>query len=132
MNDINIKGPKTTYNNEKVIFRIRRYILKYIIWMDRILANLERVGCTILRAKSQFCMLRLRVIGFICDALGRHFDTSKIIKIVEWPSLNNIAEAKIFVRVAVYYKVFVKNFAIIAASIYFLIKKGIRFTWNTE
>jgi hypothetical protein len=31
MNNINIKGPKTTYNNKKVVFRIRKYILKYII-----------------------------------------------------------------------------------------------------
>jgi hypothetical protein len=31
INYINIKGPKTTYNNKEVIFRIRRYILKHII-----------------------------------------------------------------------------------------------------
>jgi hypothetical protein len=31
MDNINVKGPKTTYNNEKVVLRIRRYILKHII-----------------------------------------------------------------------------------------------------
>jgi hypothetical protein len=55
-----------------------------------------------------------------------------MIKIMEWPSPNDIAEIRIFIGVTVYYKVFIKNFAIIAALIYFLIRKGIRFAWDTE
>jgi hypothetical protein len=47
MDDINIKEPKTTYNNEKVIPEIRKYILEHIIWIDRVLANLERARYTI-------------------------------------------------------------------------------------
>jgi hypothetical protein len=50
-------------------------------------------------------------MGFICDILRRHPDTSKVIKIVKWPSLNNIIEIRVFIRVAVYYRVFIKNFA---------------------
>ena len=83
MDDIGIKGPKTTYNNEEIVPGIRRYILKHIIWMDGVLADLERAGCTISGAKSQFCMPRIRVIRFICDALKRHSDIFKIIKIVK-------------------------------------------------
>jgi hypothetical protein len=95
--------------------------------MNRVLTNLEKAGCTILKAKSQFCMPRFRVIKFVCDALERHPNISKIIKIVEWLFPNDIAEIRIFVRVAIYYKMFIKNFAVIAALIYSLIKKGIRF-----
>jgi hypothetical protein len=132
MDNIGIKGPKTTYNNEKVISGIRKYILKHIIWMDGVLANLKRVECTILEAKSQFCMPELRVIGFVCDILGRHSNIFKVIKIVKWPSPNDIAEVRVFIRMAVYYKIFVKNFAVIAALIYSLIRKEIRFVWDTE
>jgi hypothetical protein len=74
----------------------------------------------------------LRVIGFIYDILGRYPDIFKMIKIVKWLFPNDVTEARAFIRVAIYYKVFVKNFAIIAALIYFLIKKGIRFAWDTE
>jgi hypothetical protein len=66
-------------------------------------------------------------MGFIYDILGRHFNTSKIIKIIEWPFPNNIVEIRVFVKVAIYYKIFIKNFAFIAALIYSLIKKEIRF-----
>jgi hypothetical protein len=72
-------------------------------------------------------MSGFRVMGFIYDTLGRHSNTFKIIKIVKWSSPNNIAEARAFVRVAVYYKIFIKNFTLIAAPIYSLIRKGIRF-----
>jgi hypothetical protein len=83
MNNINIKGPKTIYNNEEIIPRIRRYILEYIIWIDRVLTDLKRAGYTISKAKSQFYMLRLRVIEFIYNTLKRHPDTFKIIKIIK-------------------------------------------------
>jgi hypothetical protein len=69
----------------------------------------------------------LRVIKFICDALKRHSDISKIIKIVKWFSPNDIAEIRVFIKVTIYYKIFIKNFAVIAALIYFLIRKGIKF-----
>jgi hypothetical protein len=127
INDINVKDPKPIYNNKKIIFRIRRYILKHIIWINGILANLEKVRYTILKAKSQFCIPGFRVIEFVCDILKRYFNIFKIIKIVKWPFPNNIAEIRAFIKVIIYYKVFIKNFAVIAALIYFLIRKGIRF-----
>jgi hypothetical protein len=66
-------------------------------------------------------------MGFICDVLGRYPDIFKIIKIVEWFLPNDIIEARVFIRVVIYYRMFVKNFTLIAAPIYSLIKKGIRF-----
>jgi hypothetical protein len=83
MDNIGIKGLKTTYNNEEIVFGIRRYILKHIIWMNRVLTDLERIRYTILKVKSQFCMPRFRVIGFIYDILKRYPDIFKVIKIVE-------------------------------------------------
>jgi hypothetical protein len=127
MDDISIKGPKTIYNNKKVIPEIRKYILKHIIWINKVLANLKRVKYTISGVKSQFCMPEFRVIEFIYDTLKRHFNIFKIIKIVKWLFPNNIIETRAFRRMTVYYKIFIKNFAVIAAPIYSLIRKRIRF-----
>jgi hypothetical protein len=132
MDNINIKGFKTTYNNEKIISGFWRYILKHIIWINRVLANLERTKYTILRAKSQFYISGFRIVRFIYDTLKRHSDISKVIKIMEWPSPNNVTEARAFIKMAIYYRIFIKNFAVVAALIYFLIKKEIRFAWDTE
>ena len=100
--------------------------------MDGVLVDLERIKYTISRVKSQFYIFRFRVVGFIYDTLERHPNTSKIIKIVEWPSPNDVAEVKAFVEVTIYYRVFIKNFAIIATPIYFLMRKKVRFIWDTE
>ena len=79
------------------------------------------------KIKSQFCMPEIRIIGFICDVLRRHPDISKVIKIVEWLFSNNISEARAFIKIVVYYKIFIKNFAFVAAPIYILIRKKVEF-----
>jgi hypothetical protein len=83
IDNINVKGPKTIYNNKKIISGIRKYILKYIIWINGILADLKRAKYTISGAKSQFCMPKLRIMRFICDTLKRHPNIFKVIKIME-------------------------------------------------
>jgi hypothetical protein len=83
MDDIDIKSPKTTYNNKEIIPGIRRYILEYIIWINGILADLERAKYTILGIKSQFYISGFRVVEFIYDTLKRHFNTFKVIKIMK-------------------------------------------------
>ena len=83
LDDINIKKSKSIYDNQKTLPKIRRFILKYIQWLNRILADLERANCIISGAKSQFCMINIKIVGFICDAKKRHPDTVKIIKIFE-------------------------------------------------
>jgi len=52
IDDIGVKGPKITYNDKEMILSIRKYVLEYIQWLNRILADLERVGYTISGAKS--------------------------------------------------------------------------------
>jgi hypothetical protein len=100
--------------------------------MDGVLANLKRTKYTISRVKSQFYISRFCVMRFICDILERHLNIFKVIKIIEWPFPNNVIEVRAFIRIAVYYGIFIKNFAFIAALIYSLIKKGIRFAWDME
>ena len=83
MDDIGVKGPKTTYSNEELAPGIRRYMVEHIQNLDTVLAELERAGVTIARAKSQFCRVGIKIVGYICDANGRHPDTSKVLKILD-------------------------------------------------
>jgi hypothetical protein len=83
MDDIGVKGPRIIYNNEEAAPGIRKYMLEHIMWLDGVLADLERAGCTISGFKSQFCMPGIRIVGFMYDYLGRYPDSAKVIKIVE-------------------------------------------------
>ena len=105
LDDVGIKGPKTTYNNEEFTPEIRRYVVEHIQNLNAVLADLERAGITIARAKSQFCCSGIKIVGYICDSEGRHPDTSKVLKILDWPKCVYITTAQAFIDVYVYYRI---------------------------
>jgi hypothetical protein len=54
LDNVSIKGPKTRYNNKVIYNRegdIRRFIVKYIVTLDKVLYNIERAGLTIYSGK---------------------------------------------------------------------------------
>ena len=106
-----VKRPKTKYNNEKVILEIRRYVLKHIQNLDKILADLERAAVIIARGKSQFCRVGIKIVGYICDVDGCHPDTSKVLKILDWPECTDVTSTCTFIQVCVNYHIWIKNFA---------------------
>jgi hypothetical protein len=52
LDNIRVKGPRTRYNNTKTAPGIRRFVLKYIQNLDKVLVAVELAGATI-RPKSQ-------------------------------------------------------------------------------
>ena len=132
LDDLGVKGPKTKYNNEEVAPEIRRYVLEHIQNLDKVLADLERARVTIAGGKSQFCRAGIKIVGYICDADGRHPDTSKVLKILDWPECTDVTSARAFIGVCVYYQIWIKNFAQVAAPIYHLLRKNTPFIWGRE
>jgi len=63
----------------------------------------------------------------MCDSKGRYPDVSKVIKILEWPSLSDIATARAFIGVCVYFRIWIEYFVLIVIPIYVLFKKGVEF-----
>ena len=61
---------------------MRRYILEHIMWLDGVLADLERAGCTILGAKSYFCKDKITVVGYRYNGKGRYPEELKVAKII--------------------------------------------------
>lgn len=132
LDDIGVKGPRTTYDNEEVMPGVRRYILEHLINLDRVLADLERAGCTISGEKSQFCKSGIKIVGFVCDAEGRHPQSSKIEKIVNWPSCRNTTEVKGFLGICVYYRIWVEWFAQKSGPLYRLLRSDVDWRWGEE
>ncbi len=131
VNDIEVKESKTTYNNEFILFEIRRYVMKHIQWLNNVLTNIEKSDDIIFEKKSQFCCEELRVIDFVCDVEKRHSNTAKIIKILNWSSCQDAVDAREFIEICVFYRVFIAKFVLIAQSIYALLKKNVLFVWDS-
>jgi hypothetical protein len=131
VNDIKVKNLKTTYNNEFIFSEVRRYVMKHIQWLNDVLTNIEKIDCIIFEKKSQFCCERLRVIDFVCDVKKRHSNTTKIIKILNWSLCQDVVDARDFIEICVFYRVFIVDFILIAQFIYVLLKKNVFFVWNS-
>ena len=58
------------YNREESLLGVCRYILEYIIWLDRVLADLEQARCIILGVKSYFCKDEIIVVGYRYNRKG--------------------------------------------------------------
>ena len=82
-----------------------RYIIEHIIWLDGVLADLERARCTILGAKSHFCKDKIIVVGYRCNGKGRYLEELKVAKIIYWRDCEDITSAQVFLGVAVYYQI---------------------------
>ena len=78
-----IKGLKIIYNNEELVSEIGYYIVEYILNLDKVLIDLQRVGVTIFEAKSQFCQVSIKIVGYICNINSRYLNTSKFLKILD-------------------------------------------------
>jgi Reverse transcriptase (RNA-dependent DNA polymerase) len=82
LDDVGVKGPTTIYNNTEVLPGVRQFVIEYIQVLDRILEYIEQAGYTI-GPKSQFCISRIVIVGFVYRAEGRSPETAKVIKILE-------------------------------------------------
>jgi len=67
----------------------------------------------------------IKIVGFVCRAEGRTPNSAKVIKILEWKPYADIREARAFIGVYVYYRIWIKDFSTITKPIYRLFKKGV-------
>ena len=58
------------YDGKKSFLGIYRYILEYIIWLDRVFTDLEQARCIISGIKSMFYKDEIIVVGYCCNKEG--------------------------------------------------------------
>ena len=69
---------------------------------------------------------------FICDVNGRHPNTSKVFKTFDWLEGTDVTSTCVFIRVCVYYQIWIKKIALVATPIYYLLRKNTSFIWGEE
>jgi hypothetical protein len=89
-------------------------------------------GLTISGDKCAIAMPGISIVGYVCDADGRRAEPKTTQRIIAWPTPQSIRDARAFLGIAVYYRIFIKNFSLIAAPIFELFRKGARFEWDHE
>jgi hypothetical protein len=130
LDDVAVKGPRTTYNGRFSAPGIRAYVLEHIQNLDKTLYLLELAGAVISAEKSQFMMSGIEVVGWVCDFNGRRPDEAKVAKVVEWPTPKSKEELRSFIGLAVYFRILVERFQVIMKPLYMNLRKDTAFHWE--
>ena len=130
IDDIGLKGPKSRYNDEEIRANIRRFVYEHSLIFHEFMNECWTSGLTISGLKSMVGMPGIEIVGYMCDEDGRRPEPKKVQRIRDWPTPRTLREARAFIGIAVYYRIFIKDFAIIAAPIFQLFRKNVRFKWD--
>ena len=82
LDNITIKSPQTIYNKEESLLGVYKYILKYIIWLNKVLTDLKQTRCIILGIKSYFYKNEIIVVGYHYNRKGWYPEELKVAKII--------------------------------------------------
>ncbi len=93
LDDIEVKKLKTIYDNAEITSEVHQFMLKHIKNLNFVLLNFKLVDCIISDKKSQFCMLSIKIMKFVCNFHDCRSENFKIIKILEWCFCHNVTSA---------------------------------------
>jgi hypothetical protein len=132
LDDIGVKGPETTYNNEEIVPGVRRYMLEHLINIDKVLVNLELAGCTASALKTKFCQPTAEIVGYVCGTYGRMPTRARITKILEWGPCKDLTDVRSFTGLTNCCRTWIKAYAEKAQPLTKLLRKKTPWSWDTE
>ncbi|KAL0411911.1 UNVERIFIED_CONTAM: Retrovirus-related Pol polyprotein from transposon [Sesamum latifolium] len=81
-------------------------------------------------SKCEFWMEEIAFLGHVVSKEGVQPDPAKVRTILGWEPPKNVSEVRSFLRLAGYYRIFVKDFSVVAKPLTNLLKKNTPFNWN--
>ena len=76
------------------------------------------------------CVQEVNYLGHVLSKDGVQTDTQKTERVSSWPAPVSKTEVQQFLGLASYYRYFVKDFAIIAKPLHYLMEKNVQFEWS--
>ena len=89
----------------------------------------REAGLMLKPQKCRFLMKEVTYFGHVVSENGVSTDPSKVSKILDWPIPRIVSELRSFLRLAPYYRCFIKDYAQIAVLLHWLTEKNKSFVW---
>lgn len=97
----------------------------------KVLNSLREHGLHLDLAKCEFETKCTKYLGYIIEVgVGIRMDPAKVQAISEWKSPTNVKSVRSFLGFANYYRLFIKDFAILAQPLTNLTRKNQKFVWD--
>nr|GEV36058.1 hypothetical protein [Tanacetum cinerariifolium] len=83
-------------------------------------------------SKCEFWISKVQFLKHVIDSKGIHMDPAKIESIKDWASPKSLTKIHQFLRLASYYRRFIKGFSKIAKSMTKMTHKNVKFNWGEK
>ena len=94
-----------------------------------VFGKLQENGLKAKAGKCSFGITSVEYLGHVIYAQGVSLDSSKVEAIKSWPPPKDAYKVSVFLELANYYSQMVQGFAMLAAPMSALLRKGIKFIW---
>ncbi|GBG59558.1 hypothetical protein CBR_g49818 [Chara braunii] len=112
---------------------MRKFVWDHLQDIKDLLQRFLVYNITASGPKSILAVPEVTILGFRCGAYGRKPDPAKMDKISQWPTpLRTTTEARAFLGMVGFWRIFVKGFAKIAEPIRAMIREGGTMEWTED
>ena len=126
VDDVGLKGPMTTYNDNEIVPGIRRYVYEYATTLDRFLMHFIQAGITASGKKLVLATPRLHIVGTIVSKEGWHLEHGLVTKILNWGPLTSVTDVRSFLGTAGVGRKWIRGFSLIAKPLTLLTKIAVQ------
>ena len=137
IDDVPVKGPKSRYQLPDGSYEmipenpgIRRFVWEHFQNVNRVVQRMKYCGGTFSGYKTVLCAEEITVVGHRCTMDGRLPETDRIGVLERWEPITDSSKVRKFLGTIGVCRVFIKDFAKLAAPLHYLTRKGVPFTWG--
>lgn len=137
IDDLPIKGPATIYpdqdGNPEMLTEnrgIRRFIWEHAVDVNRVMHRIGAAGATFSAKKIQLCRPIVYILGQKCTPEGRLPEDDKVSKIINWPPLKTVKEARGFLGLCGTVRIWIEGYSQLVRPITELWRKSEEFVWT--
>jgi transposase InsO family protein len=139
IDDVPVKGPATRYELPDGSYEtipenphIRRFVWEHLNNCNRILQRMKKVGGTFNGKKTVMCAPKIEVVGHVCCYEGRIPDDSRVQRVRDWPTPEDLTQVRSFLGFCGVLRIFIKDYASLARPLVNLTKKDAPFEFGLE